>query len=66
MSFGDPLGSCAIPWVVFGPPQQYAGAIVESIGTAPGPRPGPVRLHARGITKRYGRRTVLRDALPVG
>ncbi|MEU8179745.1 ATP-binding cassette domain-containing protein [Micromonospora sp. NPDC049044] len=50
------------PWVVFGPPQQYAGAVVESIGTAPGPRPGPVRLHAEGITKRYGRRTVLRDA----
>ncbi|MEU7973301.1 ATP-binding cassette domain-containing protein [Micromonospora sp. NPDC049089] len=50
------------PWVVFGPPQQYAGAVVESIGTAPGPRPGPVRLHAAGITKRYGRRTVLRDA----
>lgn len=23
------------PWVVFGPPQQYAGAVVESIGTAP-------------------------------
>ncbi|PYC73322.1 ABC transporter [Micromonospora arborensis] len=52
---GDPL-------VVFGPPQQYAGAVVESIGTAPGPRPGPVRLHAEGITKRYRRRPVLRDA----
>ncbi|MEV7329711.1 ATP-binding cassette domain-containing protein [Micromonospora sp. NPDC093244] len=50
------------PWVVFGPPQQYADAVVESIGTAPAPRPGPVRLHAAGITKRYGRQTVLRDA----
>ncbi|WP_431728345.1 ATP-binding cassette domain-containing protein [Verrucosispora sp. TAA-831] len=50
------------PWQVFGPPQAYAAAIVESIGTAPGPRPGPVRLSAQGITKRYGKRTVLRDA----
>ncbi|GIJ08373.1 ATP-binding cassette domain-containing protein [Micromonospora andamanensis] len=50
------------PWLVFGSPQAYAAAIVESIGTAPGPRPGPVRLHARGITKRYGRQVVLRDA----
>ncbi|MGS2613872.1 ATP-binding cassette domain-containing protein [Micromonospora sp. LZ34] len=50
------------PWLVFGPPREYAAAVVESIGTMPGPRPGPVRLHAQGITKRYGRRTVLRDA----
>ncbi|WP_431883752.1 ATP-binding cassette domain-containing protein [Micromonospora gifhornensis] len=49
------------PWLVFGPPQAYAATIVESIGTAPRPRPGPVRLDARGITKRYGRHTVLRD-----
>ncbi|MEU7931573.1 ATP-binding cassette domain-containing protein [Micromonospora echinofusca] len=50
------------PWAVFGRPQDYAAAIVETIGTSPAARPGPVRLHARGITKRYGRRTVLRDA----
>ncbi|WP_230415948.1 hypothetical protein [Micromonospora tarapacensis] len=29
------------PWLVFGPPQTYAAAIVESVGTAPGP--GPAR-----------------------
>ncbi|MFJ8579041.1 ATP-binding cassette domain-containing protein [Micromonospora sp. NPDC093277] len=50
------------PWAVFGPPDRYAAVIADSIGTRPGPRPGPVRLHAEGITKRYGRRTVLRDA----
>jgi ABC-type Mn2+/Zn2+ transport system ATPase subunit len=52
------------PTIVFGPPGQYAATIAESIGApppAPAP-PGPVRLHAQGITKRYGRRTVLRDA----
>ncbi|MEV1145245.1 ATP-binding cassette domain-containing protein [Micromonospora sp. NPDC049799] len=50
------------PWLVLGPPREYAAAIAESLGPAPRPRPGPVRLHAEGITKRYGRRTVLRDA----
>ncbi|WP_309223105.1 ATP-binding cassette domain-containing protein [Micromonospora sp. CP22] len=50
------------PWLVFGSPQAYAAAIVESIGTVPGPRPGPVRLQAQGITKRYGRHVVLNDA----
>ncbi|WP_199489250.1 hypothetical protein [Micromonospora craniellae] len=28
------------PWQVFGPPQAYAAAIVESIGTAPGTSAG--------------------------
>ncbi|MFI1195943.1 ATP-binding cassette domain-containing protein [Micromonospora sp. NPDC020750] len=53
------------PAVVFGLPGRYAAAIAESIGATPPPvpaAPGPIRLHARGITKRYGRRTVLRDA----
>jgi ABC-2 type transport system ATP-binding protein len=50
------------PWAVFGAPDRYAAVIADSVGTRPAPRPGPVRLHAEGITKRYGRRTVLRDA----
>jgi ABC-2 type transport system ATP-binding protein len=47
----------------FGPPAAYATEIVNSVGgTTPQPRrmaSGEVRLDARGITKRYRRRTVL-------
>jgi ABC-type nitrate/sulfonate/bicarbonate transport system ATPase subunit len=46
----------------FGAPGAYALAIVESVagaGARRARRPGPVRLQARGITKRYGRRMVL-------
>jgi ABC-2 type transport system ATP-binding protein len=53
---------------VFGPPAAYAAAVADSIGAAapPAPRPAeaprarpaaaPIRLEARGITKRYRRR----------
>src|ERR1700754_1647194 len=48
---------------VFGPARRYAYAVAETVRvTDPGsPRPGtgPVRLDVRGVTKRYGRRTVL-------
>ncbi|MFR9777740.1 ATP-binding cassette domain-containing protein [Micromonospora sp. MS34] len=50
------------PWAVFGAPDRYAAVIADSVGIRPAPCPGPVRLHAEGITKRYGRRTVLRNA----
>jgi len=45
----------------FGPPDAYAAAVANSLGPPPVTRraAGPVRLQARGITKRYGRRTVL-------
>jgi ABC-2 type transport system ATP-binding protein len=49
----------------FGTPEGYASAVLDSVGRHhSGPerrQPGPVRLDARGITKRYGRRTVLDD-----
>jgi ABC-type multidrug transport system ATPase subunit len=53
------------PLRTFGTPQRYASAVLDSFGR-PRPRPdrrraGPVRLEAHGITKRYGRRTVLDD-----
>jgi ABC-type multidrug transport system ATPase subunit len=51
------------PLAVFGTPAAYATAIADSlrgptveVGRRP---PGEVRLEATGITKRYGRRTVL-------
>jgi ABC-type Mn2+/Zn2+ transport system ATPase subunit len=50
------------PLAAFGRPDAYAEAIVDSVGRA-APRVyrsgGPVRLAARGIVKRYRRRTVL-------
>jgi ABC-2 type transport system ATP-binding protein len=51
------------PTVVFGAARQYATAVAESLHSGPRrrPEPGPVRLRATGITKRYGRRTVLRS-----
>ncbi|MEV0843405.1 ATP-binding cassette domain-containing protein [Actinocatenispora sera] len=53
------------PLAAFGPPDTYAAAVAASVG-GPTPAPpgrvvGPVRLAARGITKRYRRRTVLAD-----
>jgi ABC-type nitrate/sulfonate/bicarbonate transport system ATPase subunit len=52
------------PVSVFGPAEHYATAVADSIRVAPAAapprRPGPVLLAASGITKRYGRRTVLR------
>jgi ABC-type multidrug transport system ATPase subunit len=45
------------PLDTFGPARHYAAAVVESTGRPP--PAGPVKLDARGITKRYGRRTVL-------
>ncbi|GIJ45597.1 hypothetical protein Val02_24830 [Virgisporangium aliadipatigenens] len=53
------------PLSAFGGPEAYADAVVASLTpTDPGrtraPR-GDVLLRARGITKRFGRRTVLRD-----
>jgi len=53
------------PLAAFGPPDAYAAAVAESVGSpvrsAPHRRsaPGPVRLEARGIVKRHRRRTVL-------
>ena len=51
------------PLAVFGPPAAYATAVADSLRgpTAEIARrpPGEVRLAATGITKRYGRRTVL-------
>jgi len=56
---GDP------PLAAFGPPEMYAAAVADSVAgpapAAPGRTVGPVRLAARGITKRYRRRTVLAD-----
>jgi ABC-2 type transport system ATP-binding protein len=56
------------PVTVFGPPERYATAIGASLAEAEPPAPataarppGPVRLAATGITKRYRRRTVLSD-----
>ncbi|GAA3387669.1 ATP-binding cassette domain-containing protein [Cryptosporangium minutisporangium] len=66
-----PVGEAAVhlrdsgqaPLSVFGPPAAYALAVVESLrGTTAAARRRPrsdVRLEARGITKKYGRRTVL-------
>jgi ABC-type multidrug transport system ATPase subunit len=55
------------PLRVFGPPAAYAAAVAESltgptVQTGPAPRgrpPGEIRLEARKITKRYGRRVIL-------
>ncbi|MEU7902156.1 ATP-binding cassette domain-containing protein [Actinoplanes sp. NPDC049118] len=51
------------PLEVFGPPAAYALAVVVSLRDATGeqlrPPSGEPRLRATGITKRYGRRTVL-------
>lgn len=56
---GDP------PLSVFGPPNQYAQAVAESLytrGVAARHRvPGAIRLEARGISKRYRRQAVLTD-----
>jgi len=51
------------PYRAFGTPERYAAAVVESLrGPVSQARPvGPVRLRAEGISKRYGRRQVLRD-----
>jgi ABC-type multidrug transport system ATPase subunit len=50
------------PEAAFGPPDDYADAVAEQFRTPPVRRPaGPVRLQASGITKRFGRRTVLQD-----
>ena len=46
------------PLRTFGPAHRYAASVVESLGR-PQPSRGPVKLDARGITKRFGRRTVL-------
>jgi ABC-type multidrug transport system ATPase subunit len=47
----------------FGAPERYANAVAESVGGPSARRamPGPVRLEAKGISKRYGRRRVLSD-----
>ncbi|MEU8299992.1 ATP-binding cassette domain-containing protein [Micromonospora sp. NPDC048909] len=51
------------PLRVFGPPETYARAVADSLGgpdlRPPRRQPGPVRLAAQGITKRYRGRTVL-------
>ncbi|MEV4754993.1 ATP-binding cassette domain-containing protein [Micromonospora sp. NPDC049559] len=51
------------PLRVFGQPEAYARAVADSLGgpdLRPPPRqPGPVRLEARGISKRYRRQRVL-------
>ncbi len=65
------LDSGESPLRVFGAPETYARAVVDSLGgpdvRPPRRRPGPVRLAARGITKRYRGRTVLdRVDLTVG
>jgi ABC-2 type transport system ATP-binding protein len=55
------------PLAVFGTPAAYAGAVAASLGVEGSPSSGsaastgPVRLRARGICKRFGRRQVLRD-----
>jgi ABC-type multidrug transport system ATPase subunit len=47
----------------FGTPERYAAAVAESVGGASlrQASPGPVRLEAKGISKRYRRRAVLSD-----
>lgn len=50
------------PLQVFGTPASYAAAVADSLAAAEPPARGPVgpvRLDARGITKRYRRRPVL-------
>ncbi len=47
------------PVAVFGRPESYAAAVIEIIGNRARRAPGPVRLQATGITKRYRRRVVL-------
>ncbi|TDB74593.1 ATP-binding cassette domain-containing protein [Micromonospora sp. KC721] len=51
------------PLRVFGPPEVYARAVADSLGgpdvRPPRRHPGPVRLAARSITKRYRGQTVL-------
>jgi ABC-2 type transport system ATP-binding protein len=53
------------PVAAFGPPEMYAAAVVDSLRPGPAPRPrsaaGASLLEVKGISKRYGRRTVLRD-----
>jgi ABC-type multidrug transport system ATPase subunit len=51
------------PYRTFGTPERYALAIAESLDgpASPSRSPGPVRLRAEGIGKRYGRRQVLRN-----
>jgi ABC-2 type transport system ATP-binding protein len=50
------------PMAVFGTPASYAERIVDAVEPPAGARrPGVVRLHARGIAKTLGRRTVLRS-----
>lgn len=51
------------PLRAFGPPQAYAATVADSVRLQPPRRApgGPVRLEVVGITKRYGRRTVLRE-----
>jgi ABC-2 type transport system ATP-binding protein len=46
------------PLAVFGRPESYAVAVIESIGRARR-SPGPIRLRAKGISKRFRRRVVL-------
>ncbi|GAA2370202.1 hypothetical protein Cme02nite_61440 [Catellatospora methionotrophica] len=50
------------PLRAFGPPEAYAATVADSVRVdAPRRGPaGPVRLEVAGISKRYGRRTVLR------
>jgi ABC-type multidrug transport system ATPase subunit len=57
------LDSGQDPYRAFGPPERYAAAVAESLlGPTTSGRPlGPVRLQARGVGKRYGRKQVLRD-----
>ncbi|MEV6489317.1 ATP-binding cassette domain-containing protein [Actinoplanes sp. NPDC051633] len=47
------------PERVFGTPYAYATRVAESLVVMNPTPPGNVRLEVRGITKRYGRRTVL-------
>lgn len=52
------------PLHVFGQPDAYAAAVADSVGAAdtrpPRRNPGPIRLDARGIWKRYRGKRVLR------
>lgn len=51
------------PMAAFGPAAAYAAVVSDSVGAARRrarrPMPGPVRLRARGIVKRFRRREVL-------